>query len=119
MTDWGPCPRLYLVFIGTGLFSVVGWKSLLLSLSPVPKEAISSFCLTPTPYPCVHSLSGRKGSRVPGNSFCLAPCGYKFPVTALALLVPVPSGVPTTQGLKPKEPHSLAGSLALIKAFSA
>lgn len=75
---------------------------------------------SPLPLPPISAvLSGRKESEVPGSSFSLTPCVWKFPMTALALLVPCPSGVPTTQGLKPREPHSLSGSLALIKAFSA
>lgn len=77
---------------------------------------------SPLPLVCLCSLSGRRESKVPGSRIffcCLSPCGWKPLMTALALRVPVPSGIPTTQGLKPQEPHSLPGSLAVIKAFSA
>lgn len=45
------------------------------------------------------------GSRI---FFCLASSGWKLLMTALALQVPVPCGIPTTQGLKSQEPHSFA-----------
>lgn len=83
----GSLPLLCLVFIGIGPFSVVGWKSHLPSLSQCPRRPSPPPALTPTPSPspCLCILSGRKESKVPGSSFCLAPCGWKFTVTPSAL----------------------------------
>lgn len=86
-----------------------------------PRRPSPLSALTPTPSLSPQSKwqEGEQSAREQDFCCCcLSPRGWKPLMTALALRVPVPSSIPTTQGLKPQEPHSLPGSLAIIKAFS-